>query len=84
MPEVVLYSKPGCCLCDELKQQLTRLQKRHRFEWSEINILDHPDAFERFQHEIPVVFVRGREAFRHHLDEKQLLKLLRQPSTGNS
>jgi hypothetical protein len=29
MIEVLLYTKPGCCLCDEVKAQLGRLQQTH-------------------------------------------------------
>ena len=76
MKQVVLYSKPGCHLCDEVKAQLERLRKTHPFEWREMNILDEPEAFERFKEEIPVVFINGRKAFKYHLDEKQFLRRL--------
>jgi glutaredoxin len=76
MDEVVVYSKPDCCLCDEVKAQLGRLQKTHAFRWREVNILDDPAAFERFKEEIPVVFINGRKAFKYHLDEKEFLRRL--------
>ena len=74
--EVIVYSKPGCHLCDKVKAQLERLQKTHGFAWREVNILEGPDAFERFKEEIPVVFVNGKKAFKYHLDEKQFLRRL--------
>lgn len=74
--QVVVYSKPGCCLCDEVKEQLRRLQKQRPFKWSEVNILEDPSAAESFKEQIPVVFVNGQMAFRYHLDEKKFLKLL--------
>ncbi len=77
MKQVVLYSKPGCCLCDEVKAQLKRLQSTHPFEWREMNILEEPDAFERFKEEIPVVFIDGKKAFKVHLNEDEFLKRLR-------
>ncbi len=75
--KVVLYSKPDCCLCDEVKAQLHRLQKTHRFEWREVNILEDQDAFVRFKEEIPVVFINGKKALKFHLDEEAFLKRLR-------
>ena len=75
--QVVVYSKPGCCLCDEVKTQLQRLQLRHDFDCRDVNILEDREALVRFQKEIPVVFVNGRRAFKYHLDEKKFLKLLR-------
>lgn len=74
MIEVVVYSKPGCCLCDEVKAQLVRLQKTTRFDWREVNILEDAQAFERFKEEIPVVFINGRKAFKFHLDENEFLR----------
>lgn len=80
-PEIIVYSKPNCCLCDKVKEQLKKLQQLHDFSWREINILDHEADFKRFQYEIPVVFVDGRKVFKYHLDEKRFVRLLE--STGH-
>ena len=76
MNEVVLYTKPGCCLCDTVKAQLNRLKAAHPFELREVNILEDSAAYEKFQVEIPVVFIDGRKAFKYHLDEKDFLRRL--------
>ncbi|HEV2492087.1 MAG TPA: glutaredoxin family protein [Terriglobia bacterium] len=76
MDKVVVYSKPDCCLCDEVKAQLARLQRTRAFEWREVNILEDRAAFEQFKEEIPVVFINGRKAFKHRLDEKEFLRRL--------
>ena len=73
MIEVVVYSKPECCLCDEVKAQLAKLQQTTRFDWVEVNILEEPWALEQFKEEIPVVFINGRKAFKFHLDENEFL-----------
>ena len=74
--EVALYTKPGCCLCDEVKVQLRNLQRRQASSLREVNILDEPEAYERFKNEIPVVFVNGKKAFKYHLDEHEFLRRL--------
>ena len=74
--DVVVYTKPGCCLCDEVKSQLRALQQTHGFRWREVNILEDPEALAKFKEEIPVVFVNGRKAFKYHLDEKAFLRRL--------
>jgi glutaredoxin len=74
--EVVLYTKPGCCLCDEVKQKLQALQQRQAFNFCEVNILEDQEAFARFKDEIPVVFVNGKKAFKYRLDEGEFLKRL--------
>jgi len=76
MIDVVVYSKPGCCLCDEVKAKLKSLQASHAFSLREVNILEDPEAKRRFEEEIPVVFINGKKAFKLHFDEKQFLKKL--------
>jgi len=76
MMEVVVYSKPGCCLCDEVKEKLTRQQASYAFNLREVNILEDPEAHERFKEEIPVVFINGKKAFKYQLDEAQFLRKL--------
>jgi glutaredoxin len=83
MMEVVLYTKPGCCLCDTVKAQLGRLRSVQPFELREVNILDDGEAFAKFHEEIPVIFIDGRKAFKYHLDEKVFLRRLQaRPSQG--
>jgi glutaredoxin len=79
MVEVILYTKPGCCLCDTAKAQIAKLRASEPFEFREVNILEDSDAFAKFQEEIPVVFINGRKAFKYHLDEKVFLRRLRSP-----
>lgn len=74
MIDIVLYSKPGCCLCDEVKAQLAKLRNSVPFDWREVNILEDPQDFEQFKEEIPVVFINGRKAFKFHLDEKAFMR----------
>jgi len=76
MNDVVVYSKPGCCLCDEVKENLKRLKASYAFNLREVDILEDPEGHERFKEEIPVVFINGKKAFKYRLDEKQFLKKL--------
>lgn len=76
MTEVILFTKPGCCLCDTVKEQLGRLRATQAFELREVNILEDSDAYAKFSEEIPVVFVNGRKALKFRLDEKAFLRLL--------
>lgn len=74
--QVIVYAKPGCCLCDKVKEQLRRLQQQNDFSWEEVNILEDPETFSKFKEKIPVVFVNGRLAFQYRLAEKEFLDLL--------
>jgi glutaredoxin len=76
MPEIIIYSKPDCCLCEEVKEQLKKMQELHAFAWREVNILEDPSAYQRFKEEIPVVFINGKKAFKYRLDEKRFVRIL--------
>ncbi len=76
--QVIIYSKPGCCLCGKAKEELRSLSQRHSFDWTEVNILSDSEAAAKFADHIPVIFVNGREACRHDLNESQIVKLLTQ------
>jgi len=76
MIEVLLYCKPGCCLCEVVKAQLVKWRAQRPFDLREVNILEDQAAFTRFQEEIPVVFINGRKAFKYHLDEREFFRRL--------
>jgi glutaredoxin len=83
MMEVVLFTKPGCCLCDTVKAQLNKLRAMQPFELREVNILEDSAAYAKFHEEIPVVFINGRKAFKYHLDDKAFLQRLKsRPEPG--
>ena len=77
MVDVIVYSKPDCCLCDELKRQLEGLRAKHPFQLQEVNILEDAEAYESFKEQIPVVFMNGKKAFKFRLDEKSFLERLK-------
>jgi len=62
-PEVILYTRAGCHLCDEAKKVL----RDARVLFSEIDIDTDPALQARFNEEVPVVFIDGRKAFKYHV-----------------
>lgn len=64
---VVLYTKPGCGLCEEMKAEMSKAGCLERYTLEEVDINSQADLFTRYQYEIPVLFINGVEAFRHRL-----------------
>jgi len=79
MCEVVLYSKPGCHLCEPVRDVILAMQMERQFDFEVRNIEDDPADFEKYKHAIPVVLVNGREIARHKLTRIQLETALRPP-----
>lgn len=73
-PHVILYTKPGCHLCDEAKEAIRRAGRPELYTFEEINILSDPDLQRRYGHDIPVVLVDGVHAFRHRLTADEFRK----------
>lgn len=76
MHEVLVYSRPGCHLCDTVKATLTQLQPTADFRWRDIDIDTDPTLRARYNDQIPVVFIDGRKAFKYHMDAQQFLRAL--------
>jgi hypothetical protein len=64
---LVLYTKAGCCLCDEMKRELARSRTARPWRLEERDIERDPALFERFGRSIPVLEIGGRVAFKGRL-----------------
>jgi glutaredoxin len=74
---IVLYSRPGCHLCDVAREVLAAERERTPFDLEEISI-EGDDALElEYQIRIPVVEIDGREVFEVEVDAAQLARLVR-------
>ena len=71
-PNVVLYTRAGCHLCDEAKEVLAQFG----LEPSEVDIDRDPALRERYNESVPVVIINGRERFRGKVDRRLLERLL--------
>jgi len=71
-PQVVLYSKPGCHLCDEMKHVVDRVLARRPFSLSVIDISTDPELGARYGLEIPVLEIDGRKAAKYRITEREL------------
>ena len=68
MPRLVLYSRPGCQLCDEMKHTLQGLRVAPRFRLDEVNIENDAQLLARFERSIPVLEIAGRVAFKGRME----------------
>jgi glutaredoxin len=65
---VIIYSRPGCHLCDDAKQAIESAGCGDRFTLEEINIESDTELLRKYQYDIPVITIDGRETFRHRVD----------------
>jgi glutaredoxin len=73
MATVVVYSRPGCHLCEEALAQIVALHEEgYRFELHEVDIESQDLLLRRYLERIPVVEVDGAEVSELVLDRDAL------------
>ena len=60
-PRVVLYSRPGCHLCDDARSVVESVCAELGESYDEVDITTSEDLLARFGEEIPVTFVDGEQ-----------------------
>jgi hypothetical protein len=73
---VTLYSRPGCHLCEQAREEVLRARARVPFELVEIDIEGDPELHRRYLERIPVVAVDGDDRFDLFVDQDALITAL--------
>ena len=76
LPEVILYTRAGCHLCEEAREQIRRVRADTPFRFRSVDIDRDPALRDLYNEEVPVIFVNGEKAFRYRVDPGELRKLL--------
>ena len=75
LSEIIVYSRRGCHLCEDLLEELEPLTRGR----ATIRVLDvdaKPEWAELYGLLVPVVYYAGSEVCRYHLDRGKVLALL--------
>ncbi|HLN04166.1 MAG TPA: glutaredoxin family protein [Bryobacteraceae bacterium] len=75
-PRVTLYTRAGCCLCDDAKHVLEAARTQAGFDLEEVDIDADPNLRRLYNDEVPVIAINGRKAFKYRVTEPELLKKL--------
>jgi hypothetical protein len=69
---VVLLTKPGCHLCDDVRPVVERVCASTGVSWAEVDITADPALLEDYREQIPVTFVDGAQHDFWRIDETRL------------
>jgi len=79
--EVTFYTRPGCHLCDEAKSQIAPVLIEFGARLREVNIDADPVLRERYNVDVPVIFLGDRKIAKHRVDlgqfKRQILEARR-------
>jgi glutaredoxin len=72
----VLYSRPGCGLCEEMRAELDRLPAARGYPLEVLDVDADPETRARYGHKIPVLLFAGELVCHGRLDTEEVLKAL--------
>jgi glutaredoxin len=78
---LTLYTRPGCHLCDEAKQQIAPLLAEFHATLREVNIDSDPALRAQFTNDVPVIFLGDRKVAKHRVNLTQLRRHLADASS---
>ena len=65
--QVIIYSRPGCHLCEEAKEAMRAADCAGEYTLDEINIETDSELLKLYGDDIPVITINGAESFRHRV-----------------
>jgi len=78
---VIIYTRPGCHLCELAQEAIEQSGCRADFELETVNIELDAELLARYGDDIPVVTINGREAFKHRVNSKLFKAAIAQVNT---
>ena len=73
---VTLYTRAGCCLCDDAKRVIEEARHRSAFDYEEFDIDSDPELRRLYNDEVPVIAINHNKAFKYKVEMKDLLRKL--------
>jgi glutaredoxin len=73
---LTIYSRPGCHLCDEMKEVVDRVGRTSPLTVEVIDISHDPELERLYGMEIPVLLVNGKKAAKYRVGEEELQRIL--------
>jgi hypothetical protein len=79
---LILYTRPGCGLCVEMKAEIERAGLERPYTLTEVDIDGDTELLQRYGESIPVLTIAGRVAFKGRLSPAELRKKFRRITAG--
>ncbi|MFI5273467.1 MAG: glutaredoxin family protein [Ktedonobacterales bacterium] len=75
MSTIILFSKPGCHLCDDARASLEDAAADYGITFDELDIRRDDALFERYRYRIPVIVVDGVERLEGRIEAAEVRAL---------
>ncbi|HSK29521.1 MAG TPA: glutaredoxin family protein [Candidatus Limnocylindria bacterium] len=75
-PKLTLYSRRDCCLCEDMKETIRQAAEKIPMTVEEIDVDASAELQERYGHDVPLLYVDGKKAFKYRVTAEELRKRL--------
>lgn len=75
-PKVTLYTRAGCCLCEDAKRVVLAARDRADFDYDEVDIDSDEELRRIYNEEVPVVAINEKKAFKYRVELDDFLRRL--------
>ncbi len=82
MTHLTLYSRPGCHLCDDMKEVVHRVSAVIPLSLEEVDISNDAELEQAYGLEIPVLMMDGKKVAKSRIDERALAGMLIRRAKG--
>ena len=82
MTRLTIYSRPGCHLCDEMKEVIRRVAASLPLSLEEVDISGDAELERLYGLEIPVLMMDRKKVAKYRIDEGALRRVLGQRAEG--
>jgi hypothetical protein len=79
---MILYTRPGCGLCVEMKAEIERARLERPYTLTEVDIDGDEELVRRYGESIPVLTIAGKLAFKGRLSAAELRKKFQRITAG--
>jgi hypothetical protein len=83
-PEITVYTKSGCHLCEEAKTAIGPLLREFGATVREIDIAGDETLMQRFGCDIPVIYIGRKKAAKHRVNLEQFRRQLQDATDESS
>jgi glutaredoxin len=82
LTRLTIFSRPGCHLCDEMKEVVHRLSASVPLSIEEVDISGDADLERLYGVEIPVLMIDGKKVAKYRIAESELLRIVTARAKG--
>lgn len=77
-PDVIFYTKAGCHLCEEARENLEEIAGETDYQLTEIDIRSDMAIFAEYRYRIPVIIINQRTLLEGRIEAQELAQALQQ------